>query len=104
MRRHYNKLKIKAAVGIERANQEIELSEKRRVAMPLRGIKGEAICVSLTHELVSKKNKARDIILLDAYHSATIEGARTTVDNVKMNQKPEVYIVMEWLLLEVNQK
>ena len=90
------KLKIKMDAGIEIAKQEYELREKSRVVLPLLGIKGEEICISLTDELltmivsvqtmykkVSKKNKIRDIILLDAYHSATIEGARTTVDNVK---------------------
>lgn len=90
------KLKIKADAGIERVKQELKDREQKKMPLILRGIGGEQICLSVTDEILSsvksvqtiyqkvtKKNKVRDIILLDAYHSATIEGARTTVDNVK---------------------
>lgn len=90
------KLKIKSDAGIEGAKLEIKEREQKRVVLPLKGIGGEQICVSLTDEIcagiqsiktvyqnVKKKNKVQDIILLDAYHSATIEGARTTVEHVK---------------------
>ena len=90
------KLKIKAAAGVESAKQELDARKNCRITLQVPGIKGESVCLSMTDELlsqvnsiktiypnVSKKNKAKDIILLDAYHSATIEGARTTVDNVK---------------------
>ena len=90
------KLKIKADAGIESAKEELKRREQSRIELPLSGINGESINVSLTDEIiskielvqtiyqkVSKKHKTRDIILLDAFHSATIEGARTTVDNVK---------------------
>lgn len=90
------KLKIKAQAGIDSARQELSEKLESRVALPLIGINGEVLYISLTegimskvkniqtiYEKVSSKNKARDMIILDAYHSATIEGARTTVDNVK---------------------
>lgn len=90
------KLKIKADAGIETAVWEIKKREQDMKILPLSGISGEKICLMMTEELmntvqnlqmiykkVSKKNKVKDIILLDAYHSATIEGARTTVENVR---------------------
>lgn len=90
------KLKIKADAGIENADLEIKKREESRRQLPLEGISGEKIYLMMTEELmkkvqniklvykkVSKRNKVRDIILLDAYHSATIEGARTTVENVR---------------------
>lgn len=90
------KLKIKADAGIEQASKEIAAREQKRVVLPLHGIEGEQICLAVTDEIldniqsvehiyqkVTKKNKVQDVILLDAYHSATIEGARTTVENVK---------------------
>lgn len=39
--------------------------------------------IQTVYQKVTKRNKVQDIILLDAYHSETIEGARTTVDHVK---------------------
>ncbi len=90
------KLKVKADAGIEKAKQEIRSRKHNRMILPLHGIAGEQICVSLTNEIISavqtvevvyqkvtRKNKVQDMILLDAFHSATIEGARTTVDHVK---------------------
>lgn len=90
------KLRIKADAGIESAIQEIESRKETRVILPLRGINGESVCMSLTEKIlsgvatvktiyqqVSNEKKERDTILIDAYHSATIEGARTTVDQVK---------------------
>lgn len=90
------KLNIKADAGIEDAKQEIKKREQEMKLLPLSGISKEKIFLVATEELmnkvqniqliykkVSKRNKAKDIILLDAYHSATIEGARTTVESVK---------------------
>ena len=46
--------------------------------------------IELLYPKVSSEKKAKDIILLDAFHSATIEGAGTTVENVrKAYEKPE---------------
>jgi len=90
------KLKIKSDAGVEEATLKIKKIEQSRVVLPLQGIGEEQICISLTDEFMSnvqsvktvyqnvtKKNKVQDMILLDAYHSATIEGARTTVEHVK---------------------
>ena len=90
------KLKIKVNAGVEKAKQELEYRELKKIELPLMGIKEEVICLVVTDEILSgvksiqtvyqkvtKRNKVQDIILLDAYHSATIEGARTTVDHVK---------------------
>lgn len=90
------KLRIKADVGIENAAREIKKREESMKLLPLSGISEEKIYLVTTEELlnkvkniqavykkVSKSNKVQDIILLDAYHSATIEGARTTVEHVK---------------------
>lgn len=89
-------LKIRSDAGIEEAKLKIKEIEQDRIVLPLQGIRGEQICISLTDEIMSsvqavktvyqnvtRKNKVRDMILLDAYHSATIEGARTTVEHVK---------------------
>ena len=90
------KLKIKADAGVEKAKQELRNREQKKICLPLQGISGEQICLTLNNDMtsavqaveavyqkVTKKNKVRDMILLDAFHSATIEGARTTVENVK---------------------
>lgn len=90
------KLKIKADAGIEKAKQELKYREQKKMLLPLKGIRGEFVYLVVTDEILSsvksvqavyqkvtKKNKVQDMILLDAYHSATIEGARTTVDHVK---------------------
>lgn len=90
------KLKIKADAGIEKAKQELKYREQKKMLLPLKGIRGEFVYLAVTDEILScvksvqavyqkvtKKNKVQDMILLDAYHSATIEGARTTVDHVK---------------------
>lgn len=90
------KLKIKADAGLDNAAQEIKTREESMKLLPLSGISGEKIYLVMTEELlnkvqniqtvykkVSKSNKVQDILLLDAYHSATIEGARTTVEKVK---------------------
>ena len=100
------KLKIKADAGIANANLEIKKREESMKLLPLSGISGEKIYLVMTEELldkvqniqtvykkVSKRNKVQDIILLDAYHSATIEGARTTVEKVKkhfLSQRPKM--------------
>lgn len=90
------KLKIKADAGVEKAKQELKYREQKKMVLPLKGIGGESVCLVVTDEILSsvksvqavyqkatKKNKVQDMILLDAYHSATIEGARTTVEHAR---------------------
>lgn len=89
-------LKIKAKAGIESAAQELRERKLKREEIKLPGLKGMKLYLIPTEELweriasienlyqnVNSEYKARDIILLDGYHSATIEGARTTVEHVK---------------------
>ncbi len=89
-------LRIKARAGVESAALELKARMLKREEIRLQGLKGMKMYLIPTEELweriasieslyqnVSNKNKVKDILLLDAYHSATIEGARTTVEHVK---------------------
>ncbi len=89
-------LKIKEKAGIASAALELKYRKAHRMEIPLKGLQGAVIFLIQTKEIeeklaalsnlyqkVSSDKKVKDIILLDAYHSATIEGARTTVENVK---------------------
>lgn len=89
-------LKIKEKAGIASAALELKYRKAHRVEIPLKGLQGAAIfwiqtkeieeklaVLSSLYQKVSSNKKVKDIILLDAYHSATIEGARTTVEAVK---------------------
>ena len=74
-----------------------------RELIPLKGLQNTSIYIVLTEEIknklmsienlyeqLSSEKKVKDIILLDAFHSATIEGARTTVENVRKSfDKPK---------------
>lgn len=88
-------LSYKARAGLVDARNEIRNRVTQRVELPLEGLFGERLCLTASDELEQKavairqlydrvphRNKAKDVILLDAWSSATIEGARTTVDRV----------------------
>lgn len=92
----YDSLVRKSMVGIESATNELTNRDNVILINTLQGINNELICYSLKEEinkqllllknLYNKSNDTRgytESILLDSYHSATIEGARTTVENVK---------------------
>ena len=92
----YRILKIKEKAGSQTASLEMEKRRESRVKLPLQGLGGEVMYLVPTDEIsarltsiqelyacVTDAHKASDVILLDAYHSATIEGARTTVENVR---------------------
>ncbi len=92
----YENLKIKEKAGIETAIQELKYRKQHMETLPLSGLNNSEICMVQTEEIkkildsiddlyknVSSTHKVRDIILLDAFHSATIEGARTTVEKVR---------------------
>lgn len=88
-------LGYKAKAGLVEARQEIKDRINCRVELPLKGLNGEGVYLTAVDQLGKKaktihqlydtlphKNKAKDVILLDAWSSATIEGARTTVEQV----------------------
>lgn len=92
----YDILKIKEKAGILSAIQELQYRKIHKEQVPLKGLQDTAIYIVLTEEIrnkldlidnlyeqISSEKKVKDIILLDAFHSATIEGARTTVENVR---------------------
>lgn len=92
----YATLKIKENAGIETAVRELEYRKQHREILPLHGLKDTGIYMVQTEEIqsrlksidslyqkVNSGQKVKDIILLDAFHSATIEGAKTTVEKVR---------------------
>lgn len=99
----YEKLEYKAKAGISIAKQELLNRKNNKVKISLPGIHGAALYYvpgdSLNEQLfmidrlyksVSNEQKVKSVILLDAYHSATIEGAKTTIEQVgKVIAKPE---------------
>ena len=99
----YDVLKIKEKAGIASAIQELQYRKIHRELIPLKGLQNTSIYIVLTEEIknklmsienlyeqLSSEKKVKDIILLDAFHSATIEGARTTVENVRKSfDKPK---------------
>lgn len=89
-------LRIKEKAGIVSAALELQYRKAHKTVIPLRGLQGVSVFMIVTKEIeekieaicnlyekVNNTQKVKDIILLDAYHSATIEGARTTVESVK---------------------
>lgn len=73
-------LKIKEKAGIETAKNELKYRKQHKEILPLTGLQNTVLYLVQTEK----------IILLDAFHSATIEGARTTVENVrKAYEKPK---------------
>lgn len=99
----YTTLKIKEKAGIASAAHELQYRKQHREVLPLYGLKDTVIYMVQTEEIqnrlksieslyekVNSEQKVKDIILLDSFHSATIEGARTTVENVrKAYDKPK---------------
>lgn len=92
----YEILKIKEKSGIKEAAQELKYRKRHRELLPLRGLGDIVVYMVQTEDVqkhlkmidslyrqVSREKKVKDIILLDAFHSATIEGARTTVESVR---------------------
>lgn len=88
-------LGYKARAGIGEAQAEIEYRTANRHLLPLSGLNGETMCLTALPELqrraaelrqlyqrVPESRRTKDVILLDACSSATIEGARTTVERV----------------------
>lgn len=99
----YATLKIKEKAGIETATNELKYRKQHKELLPLQGLQNTMLYLVQTEEIqnhlktidslypkVNSKQKVKDIILLDAFHSATIEGARTTVENVRKSyEKPK---------------
>lgn len=90
------KLRFRAGAGIPEAKEELDCRLHDRMELPLPGIHGERLFLTnvsglrkrateLTkiYESLPEHRGAQDTILLDAWSSATIEGARTTVAQVK---------------------
>ncbi|MDO5401551.1 MAG: Fic family protein [Eubacteriales bacterium] len=92
------KLEYRAKANIADANTQLEARLCDRLELPLAGIHGEKLF--LTGMAGLRKRAAeldaiysqlpavrgmKDVILLDAYSSATIEGARTTVQRVQQS-------------------
>lgn len=92
----YERLKIKEKAGITAATKELQYRNDNKELLPLKGMQDVSVYMVQTEEIknkldsieslykqISNEKKVKDIILLDAFHSATIEGARTTVENVR---------------------
>lgn len=90
------KLRFRANAQIPDAVQELNNRLNDRVELPLPGLHGEKLYLTGVTALQNRANEldflyeklpisrgVKDTILLDAWSSATIEGARTTVDQVK---------------------
>ena len=89
-------LRIKAKSGIEGAKAILVWRERNRFAIGLKGINDETLVYGLSQDVATQLETInilyqnfkvtdtayRDNVIIDSYHSATIEGARTTVDNV----------------------
>lgn len=92
----YAVLKIKEKAGIDAARRELDFRKAHREKISLQGLENTTLSMVQTdtvkerllsienlYQRLDNRQKAKEIILLDAYHSATIEGARTTVENVR---------------------
>ena len=90
-------LRIKAKSGLDKAKVELVWRERNKRAIGLKGINEESLVYVISQDidtqletiqilyrnLIVTDKAYRDNVIIDSYHSATIEGARTTVDNVK---------------------
>ena len=96
MSESYKKLLQKAKYKSESAKKELLARKHSYIDTKLKGINGESIVFRYSNEVeeykeyidneifkVSNSLNVSESILLDAYSSATIEGARTTVERVK---------------------
>lgn len=90
------KLKYRAKAGISAAERELNYRLEDRLELPLPGIRGETLYLTgygalrkraddliIMLQKLPNRRGVQDIILLDAWSSATIEGARTTVEQVR---------------------
>jgi len=91
------KLEKKAKYGSKSATQEIKRRKGKEVNIGLKGINDENIVIIHTENIISMinyiinnilkidstKSIERYIVILDSYSTATIEGARTTVNKIK---------------------
>ena len=90
------KLQYRAKANVPGAKAELEERLHDRVALPLSGISGERLYLTAASKLEERATQLRemydqlpnsrgvtDYVILDAWSSATIEGARTTVARVK---------------------
>ncbi len=92
----YKDLVTRASRGSERARNELLHCKNLYISTGLVGINGEQVVFRKTEAMledehfilseirdISNASSVQEVILLDCFSSATIEGARTTVDNVK---------------------
>lgn len=92
------KLKYRASAGIAQAQDELNSRLNDRMELPLPGLHGEKLYLTgvaalrekaaqldAMYEKLPAHRGVRDTILLDAWSSATIEGARTTVERVRQS-------------------
>lgn len=92
------KLKYRANAGIATAQDELNSRLNDRMELPLPGLHGEKLYLTGVMALREKAAElnamykklpahrgVKDTILLDAWSSATIEGARTTVEKVRQS-------------------
>lgn len=92
----YKKLLQKAKYNSESAKKELSARKSSYIDTKLKGINGESIVFRYSDEVKEYKRyidseifrvpnslSVSESILLDAYSSATIEGARTTVERIK---------------------
>ena len=90
------RLEYRARAGIGDAGDTLNYRLNDRELLPLKGIHGEALYLTgmtklservqeleLLYQKLPQRLGVREVILLDAWSSATIEGARTTVAQVK---------------------
>lgn len=90
------KLEYRARAGIADAEENLNRRLNDRVLLPLKGIHGEALYLTgmtklsekaqeleLLYQKLPERRGVQEVLLLDAWSSATIEGARTTVAQVK---------------------
>lgn len=90
------KLKYRANAGIAQAQAELADRLNDRVELPLPGLHGEKLYLTgvsalrakaaelqVLYDQIPAHRGVKDTILLDAWSSATIEGARTTVEKVR---------------------
>ena len=92
------KLEYRAQANLPGAQEELSSRLTDRMELPLSGLLGEKLYLTGVSQLKSKAAEldilyrqlpehrgVRDTILLDAWSSATIEGARTTVAKVRQS-------------------
>lgn len=97
------KLRYRADANLSGAQKALKIRLADRMELPLPGIHGERLYLTglsqlrsrceeleLLYEKLPEHRGVQDRILLDAWSSATIEGARTTVEQVKQSfQNPK---------------